>query len=131
MSCWLPEMDPRQVVRSFEYLRSAHAGSVEYLYTGVMADIKEQDMLLHILHLAHRWELPSLFEVMQIKLVEYISLDTYDMRKSLYNDRNFLTNNTTILVLEEAEERGADILTDNCNMFEKDNQDAIKRFKGY
>jgi hypothetical protein len=53
-----------------------------------MTDIDEQDMLLHILRLAHRWELPSLTEVMQIKLVKYISLDTYDMRKSLYNDRN-------------------------------------------
>jgi hypothetical protein len=35
-------------------------------------------------------------------------------------------------VREEAEELDADgILANNCNMFEKDNQDAIKKFKGH
>jgi sacsin len=56
----------------------------EYLYTGVIPVTEEKDMLLHILHLAHRWELSSLFEVMQARLVMHISLDTYDTRRSFH-----------------------------------------------
>jgi hypothetical protein len=54
----------------------------EYLYTGVIPIIEEQAILLHVLHLAHRWEIPSLVEAMQIQLIKHISLDTYDTRGS-------------------------------------------------
>jgi hypothetical protein len=57
----------------------------EYLYTGDLPCTDDQDILLHMLGLAHLWQISMLMEATQVRLVKYITMDTYDTCKSFWN----------------------------------------------
>jgi len=87
--------------------------TLEYLYTWKIPESEDEDVLLEILQLADYWNIPGLFEAIQIRIINLglISVDTY---KSLRGTADKYRG----VILQEA-----------CNVFETENQYEIEKFE--
>ena len=53
----------------------------EYLYVGEIQELESQEVLMGLLELADRWDLPELFKCVEHQLIPTISLGTWEDRK--------------------------------------------------
>ncbi|KZP24220.1 hypothetical protein FIBSPDRAFT_1042284 [Athelia psychrophila] len=85
---------------------------LDYLYTWKIPEAEDEDALLEILKLADYWNIPILFETMQIRIINLglISVDTYSTLR------------------EKADLYHAVILQEACKVFETENMHEIKMF---
>ncbi|KZP24217.1 hypothetical protein FIBSPDRAFT_1042281 [Athelia psychrophila] len=85
---------------------------LDYLYTWKIPEAEDEDALLEILKLADYWNIPILFEAMQIRIINLglISVDTYSTLR------------------EKADLYHAVILQEACKVFETENMHEIKMF---
>lgn len=58
---------------------------LDYLYTWRIPEVEDEDVLLEIMKLSDYWDIPVLFEAMQIRIINLglISVDTYNTCEAL------------------------------------------------